>query len=120
MEYTVMKIEEFEAQAAAEYPGIPVEFSDGVTIVLRSSLDLDADSEMLMEAARKEYQALDEATSEIADVRRSLVEVLAVVADDYELAKERFTTLRLSVLQAMLKEANKQQTDAAKSSEGSD
>jgi hypothetical protein len=109
-------ISEFRKLAAERYPATPIEFEDGVTINLKSPIDLNDVETTLFNARVRELTALDDdADVELSEIRQLFVDLLADIADNPDLARERFVKESMSVLTAIFETVAKSAGDASKS-----
>lgn len=105
------------ALAEEQYPPFPVNFPDGVTVNLRSSLDLTDEDAAKLAEIQKSMGEMNE-TSNLTELRDEFSKALVLVSDDPAEAQVRFGSAPLKVLIVLFTKYNEALSEATKS-EGS-
>lgn len=110
-------LSEFRARARLEYPGLDIDLENGFSIRLRSVTELDDDELGRFSEAQAQLERNDEG-NDLAEARRSFVNVLAEVSDNPDATRAAFQREDLGTLTMIFKEYSSALSDtAAKSGE---
>lgn len=107
-------LSQFRAQSAAKYPGTPIEFDDGTSVLLKSIMDLNDDELGQFNASQKRLAALDE-DQDVVALKNEFVSTLSGLSTDKAKTATELEKEALGVLTSIFKEYSTAATDAAKS-----
>lgn len=116
-------LSELRTRAAEKFPGLPLEFDDGTSAVLKSLMSLSKDELKKFDASQKRLAALETEKDAGVDVlektRVELVDCLVSVADDKNSARRGLSNEALDVLSVVFEEYSGTTGGAAKSESAS-
>lgn len=111
-------LSQFRTQSTEKYPGTPITFDDGVTVNLKSIMDLDDQELKDFTASQKRLTALD-ASEDVAELKNEFVTTLAGLSSDKAKTAKELDKEALGVLTEIFKEYSASAQDAAKSQDDS-
>jgi hypothetical protein len=98
-------ISELRKKALEENPGYPIEFDDGKSIRLRPNLELSDEELDAFQVKVTAIQDMEDAEGlTVKDVRSAIVDALASVADDPELASRELGSESIALLNVIMAE----------------
>lgn len=111
-------LSQFRSKSTEKYPGTPVTFDDGVTVNLKSIMDLDDKELKDFTESQKRLTALD-ASDDVAALKHEFVSTLAGLSSDKAKTATELDKEPLGVLTEIFKEYSASAQDAAKSEDDS-
>jgi len=102
------------AEAEEQFPSFPITFSDGVTVRLRPTLDLNDEEIAELSKIQEELDKLDE-SSNLSTMREQYLRALVLVSDNPETAEARLGGAPLKAVITLFKKYNETMSGAAKS-----
>jgi len=108
-------LSELRTRANEEFPGTPVEFDDGTSIVIRTAISLSDEETAQFDALIATLPDEDSENVSVAASRGVILDILCLLASDGEKARQELSGESLALLMTLFKDSTANAEDAAKS-----